>query len=141
VISIDPKSHAVETDKTGRLGYDRLLLATGARSIPLSVPGSDLHGVVKLDDLDDTRRILSLLRHNRSAVVVGGGILAIELVEGLVEQGIKVDYLLGDWYWSISLLNQISHDWHHLVQDGSCLPRTEIEEILGKNGKVMESHE
>ena len=49
-------------------------------------PVADLHGVVKLDDLEDTRNILSLIRHTKTAVVVGGGVLAIELVEGLVAQ-------------------------------------------------------
>jgi len=42
--------------------------------------------VVTLDDLADTRRILSLLRHVKTAVVVGGGVLRLSC-EGLVSAG------------------------------------------------------
>jgi NAD(P)H-nitrite reductase large subunit len=139
VTHIDPGSHAITTDTAGTLGYDRLLIATGARSIPVNFPGADLHGVVTLDDLADTRHILSLLRHTKTAVVVGGGVLAVELVEGLVAQGKKVHFLLrGDWYWSNVLVKVESHIVeHHLSMDGVILHHhTEIEEILGKKGKV-----
>ena len=100
VTRLDPASHSIEIDSSGSLGYDRLLLATGASSVPLDVPGADLRGLVKLDDLEDTRQILSMARRTKTAVVIGGGVVGIELVEGLLAQGIKVHYLLrGDWFW------------------------------------------
>jgi NAD(P)H-nitrite reductase large subunit len=139
VNSIDPNAQMIKTDTAGTLAYDRLLLAIGAHSIPVNFPGGDLPGVVTLDDLADTRYILSLLRHTNTAVVVGGGVLAIELVEGLVAQGKKVHFLLrGDWYWSNLLVEAESHlVEHHLTTEGVILHhRTEIEEILGKKGKV-----
>ncbi len=139
VTSIDPTAQVIKTDTAGTLGYDRLLLATGAHSIPVNFPGGDLHGVVTLDDLADTRNILTLLRQTKTAVVVGGGVLAIELVEGLVAQGKKVHFFLrGDWYWSNVLVEAEAHMVeHHLTTEGVILHhRTEIEEILGKRGKV-----
>jgi NAD(P)H-nitrite reductase large subunit len=85
----------------GRIPYDRLLLATGALAVPPPFPGGDLEGVVKLDGLDDTRRILQLARRARQAVVIGGGITALELAEGLAARGVKVHYFLrGGRYWS-----------------------------------------
>src|SRR5262249_23570439 len=58
-------------------------------------------GVVKLDSLDDARHILKLARRRKSAVVVGGGITALELVEGLRARGMEVHYFLrGARYWS-----------------------------------------
>ncbi len=139
VTRLDPKSHSMEIDPPGSLVYDRLLLATGASYVPLDVPGADLRGVVKLDNLEDTRHILSLVRHTKSAVVVGGGVVGLELAEGLVAQGIKTHYLLrGDWFWSNVLAEGESRMIErNLAHDGITLHHhAEIVEILGKNGKV-----
>ncbi len=139
VIRIDPPSHALETNPGKVLRYDRLLIAAGAKSVPLDVPGGDLQGVVKLDDLEDVRNILSLIRRSKTAVVVGGGVLGIEMVEGLAAQNVKVHYLLrGDWYWSNVLAEpEARMIERNLVHDGvSIHHRAEIVEILGKKGKV-----
>jgi NAD(P)H-nitrite reductase large subunit len=139
VTHLDPQSHLIEMDPPGTLVYDRLLLATGASSVPLDVPGADLQGVVKLDNLEDTRKILSLVHRTKSAIVVGGGVVGLELVEGLVAQGIKAHYLLrGDWFWSNVLAEAESRRIeHNLTHDGVTIHQhTEIVEILGKKGKL-----
>lgn len=95
-----PEEHMLELHDGSHLPYDRLLIATGAAAARSGLPGEDLQGVVKLDNLDDARRILSLVRRGRVAVVVGGGITALELVEGLVAKGVKTHYFLRrDRYW------------------------------------------
>jgi nitrite reductase (NADH) large subunit len=139
VTSLDPRAHKIEVTPTGPLTYDRLLLATGASAVPLKVPGADLQGVVKLDHFEDSRQILSMARRAKTAVVVGGGIIAVELVEGLTAQKVKVHYLLrGDRYWANVLDEAESHIIEkRLVQDGVSLHhRTEIAQILGRDGKV-----
>jgi NAD(P)H-nitrite reductase large subunit len=137
---LDPRNHLLEIGSTGTIKYDRLLIATGSTAVPLTVPGSDLKGMVKLDDFEDTRHILSLARHAKSAVVVGGGIIAVELVEGLLAQGLKVHYFLrGDRYWPNVLDEKESHLLEHrLTEDGVILHyQTETAEVLGKCGKVV----
>lgn len=136
---LDPKKHHLEFGSTAILKYDRLLLATGSTAVPLTIPGADLQGVVKLDDFDDTRRILSLARRTRSTVVVGGGIIAVELVEGLLARGLKVHYFLrGERYWPNILDEKESRLLEHrLAEDGVILHfHTEAAEILGKRGRV-----
>ena len=139
VTGIDPAAHTIDFDSPARLVYDRLLLATGASSVPLNVPGSNLQGIVKLDDLEDTLRILSLVRHGKNAVVVGGGVVGIELVEGLVAHGIKVHYLLrGDRFWP-NVLGEVEAKLveQHLTHDGVRIHHnTEVEQVLGRRGKV-----
>jgi NADPH-dependent 2,4-dienoyl-CoA reductase/sulfur reductase-like enzyme len=139
VSHLDPIAHAIKIEPSGLLTYDRLLLATGASAVPLDIPGAALQGVVKLDNLEDTRHILSLARHTKTAVVVGGGVVGVELVEGLVAQGVKVHYFLrGDWFWS-NVLGEAEANMveRHLRHDEVIIHHnTEIAEILGKRGKV-----
>ncbi len=139
VTRLDPKTHTIKTDKAGAFTYGRLLLATGASAVPLDIPGAKLRGVVKLDNLEDTKHILSLVRRTKTAVVVGGGVVAVELVEGLLAQGIKVHYFLrGDWFWANVLgESEARMVERHLSHDEVTIHHnTEIAEILGKRGKV-----
>ncbi len=137
---LDPQKHQLEIGPAGVLTYDRLLLATGSTAVLLNIPGADLKGVVKLDDFEDTRRIISLARRARTAVVVGGGIIAVELVEGLLARGLKVHYFLrGERYWPNILDEKESRLLEHrLAEDGVIIHfHTEAAEILGKRGKVV----
>ena len=139
VAHISPGTHQIDLQNGSSLNYDRLLLATGAVAAPLDVPGAKLPGVVKLDHLDDARKIMKLARRGKAAVVVGGGITALEIVEGLTACGTKVHYLLrGNRYWS----NVLDEDESHLVQnrlteEGVVIHyHAELKEILGR-GRVQ----
>ncbi len=123
-----------------RLSYDRLLLAVGSQAIPLNVPGVELHGVVKIDHLEDARLIRHLARRSRRAVVIGGGITSLELVEGIRAQGPEVHYLMrGERYWSNVLDETESRIVEHrLEEEGVILHHfTEVSEILGQKGQVV----
>ncbi len=136
---IRPEEHLVELDEGKTLSYDRLLLATGARARPLTVPGVDLSGVFKLDHLHDARAILKHARRRKTAVVTGGGITALELVEGLLARGMRVHYVLrGGRYWKRVLDATESQIVETLLEeDGVHLHHmNEIQEILGKRGRV-----
>jgi NAD(P)H-nitrite reductase large subunit len=122
-----------------RLPYDQLLLATGARAVRPRIPGVDLPEALTLDNLGEAQRILTLAEHVRSAVVVGGGITALELAEGLHARGLQVHFLLrGDRFWRAVLdeaESRLVQD--HLTRDRIHLHHeTELAEILGDNGHV-----
>lgn len=137
---IDPVEHQVNLNNGTRLIYDRLLLAVGARASKLKVPGADLEGVVKLDHLGDAQKILRLARRGKTAVIIGGGITALELVEGLVARGMKVHYLLrGERYWNNVLDEQEARIVEHRLRDEDVQIHfhSETAEILGKRGKVQ----
>jgi NAD(P)H-nitrite reductase large subunit len=139
VKKIHPKYHQVELNSGAMLPYNRLLIATGSYAATSRVPGSDLEGVVKLDNLDDARHILKLACKARSAVVVGGGITALELVEGFRARGLKTHYLLRkDRYWS-NVLDETESEIieRRLREEGVIIHyHTELGEIIGDNGRV-----
>jgi len=131
--------HTLELAGQAPLSYDRLLIAVGAQALPLEVPGANIEGVLKLDHMQDAKRILKHARRGKSAVVVGGGITALELVEGFVSRGMKVHYLLrGDRYWSNVLDEQESRIVEQrLREEGVTLHHhAEAIEVTGRNGRV-----
>ncbi len=101
VVGINPERQHIHLQDGKSLRYDALLLATGAKAMRPAVPGIELGGVVTLDTFADARGILRLARRARRAVVIGGGITAIELAEGLVARGVETHYLMRkDRFWS-----------------------------------------
>ena len=131
--------HVLELDRQPAISYERLLIAVGAQALPLEVPGADLEGVLKLDHMSDAKMILKHARRGKTAVVVGGGITALELAEGLLSRGMKVHYLLrGDRYWSNVLDEHESKIIEHRLQEeGVTLHyHAEVIEVIGERGKV-----
>lgn len=70
------------------LPYDDLVLATGAEPVALDVPGGDR--ALALRGLDDLDRILAAVDGARTAVVIGGGFIGLEVAENLHQRGIRV---------------------------------------------------
>ncbi len=96
---IDRKNKAVlvrhrDSGKSGVFPYDRLVLATGALPMRLDIPGIDLAGVHTLSTVEEAvaiRNEIDLGRRN--AVIVGGGLIGMEIAESLTERGAAVTIL------------------------------------------------
>jgi len=73
--------------------YDYLVLSTGSTPIKPPIPGIDSSNVFSLWNIPDTDRIKNYVtQHNiKTATVVGGGFIGIEMVENLHELGIKIN--------------------------------------------------
>ena len=139
VTAVDPQRHMLTLDKGQTLPYDRLLIATGAEAQLPDIPGRDLEGVLRLDSLDDADKILRLAHKRQPAVVTGGGITALELVEALSARGMKVHYLLrGERYWNSVLDESESHIVEdRLKEEGTLIHyKTQLLEIVGSHNKV-----
>ncbi len=74
------------------LGYDKLVIATGAAALRPDLPGLDLPGVFVLRELTDGTAIKSYLEHNNAhrVLIVGGGYIGMEMAEALRARGLAV---------------------------------------------------
>ncbi len=71
--------------------YDKIILAPGAEPVRPPIPGINLDGVFHLRDIPDSDRIKGMIdsRKPKSAVVIGGGFIGLEMAENLVLQGVE----------------------------------------------------
>jgi NADPH-dependent 2,4-dienoyl-CoA reductase/sulfur reductase-like enzyme/rhodanese-related sulfurtransferase len=97
VTAIDKEAHKVltvnsENGAEQTFEYTKLILAQGGRPIQPDLPGADSDHVFSLWTLEDMDKIENHLKNNdpKTAVVVGGGFIGLEMVEALVKRGLKV---------------------------------------------------
>src|SRR5690348_12492338 len=79
VASFDRSEKVVVTEAGERIGYDRLLLATGSAPRRLSLPGADLDGVLTLRTIEESQAIRATLKPGRRVVLIGGGWIGLEV--------------------------------------------------------------
>ena len=83
------------------LTWDKLLIATGSEPNRFGWPGQDLAGVRGLWGLADLKALYDSAARTRSAVIVGGGLIGVELAEMLHSRGAHVIFLVRESsYWN-----------------------------------------
>jgi NADPH-dependent 2,4-dienoyl-CoA reductase/sulfur reductase-like enzyme len=101
VTRIDTARKRLELHDKPPLSYDTLLVATGSKPNRFGWPGQDLAGVQGLYGLQDLKLLYENVEHARRAVIVGGGLIGIELAEMLHSRGLHVTFLVREpSYWS-----------------------------------------
>jgi 3-phenylpropionate/trans-cinnamate dioxygenase ferredoxin reductase subunit len=93
VTAIEPGESRVTLDDARTVGYDRLLLATGAEPRRLSVPGAGLDGVYYLRTLADCDLLRARLGEGGRVMVVGAGWIGSEFAASARQRGLDVTVL------------------------------------------------
>ncbi|MBK9331388.1 MAG: NAD(P)/FAD-dependent oxidoreductase [Ignavibacteria bacterium] len=122
------------------LNYDKLIIASGSRPNRFGWKGQDLHGVQGLYSLQDLKLLESNSRNIKKAVIVGGGLIGIELAEMLLSRNIEVTMLVREsGYWNNILPEEESQMISRYIMQHHIDLRlsTEAEEFIGdENGRV-----
>ncbi|MGI8694694.1 MAG: FAD-dependent oxidoreductase [Geodermatophilaceae bacterium] len=92
------RTRRVESGAQATIGFDQLMIATGAQPLRPDVPGLDAGGVYGVATLDDATSIRQAVvdEKPRRAVVLGGGYIGVEMAEMLLERGLAVTVVLAD---------------------------------------------
>ena len=143
VSKIDPKNKSLLFSDHGTMTYDQLVIATGSVPNKFGWPGQDLKGVLGLYHKQDLEN-LEVLAPNKEvckrAVIVGGGLIGIELAEMLHSRNIPVTFLVREKsFWNgvlpaqeSELINKEIKEKHIDLRLGSSLK----EIISDENGRV-----
>ena len=137
-IDFDHKTlHFAEGDK---MEYDSLILAVGSKPKKFGWKGQDLPGAQGLYSAQDLELLEKNTKEIDRAVVVGGGLIGIELVEMLLSRDIKVTLLVREnHFWRSVLPNQESElvARHILEHQVDLRLNSELEEIIeGNDGRA-----
>jgi NADPH-dependent 2,4-dienoyl-CoA reductase/sulfur reductase-like enzyme len=96
VAALDTKRKRLVLGGGDEFGFQKLIIATGARPRTLNVPGSQLQNLLYLRSLSDSKRIRSAAEKAKHAVVIGGGFIGMEVTAVLAQKGIEVTLVLSD---------------------------------------------
>ncbi|MCD8188754.1 MAG: FAD-dependent oxidoreductase, partial [Clostridiales bacterium] len=91
-VSVNGTEKTVTFANGETVGYDKLVIATGAAPFVPNVPGKELPGVFTMRTPDDAIDLRAYVDQNNchSAVVVGGGFIGLEIAENLMAKGVSV---------------------------------------------------
>ncbi|WP_375055930.1 3-phenylpropionate/cinnamic acid dioxygenase ferredoxin--NAD(+) reductase subunit [Zobellella sp. DQSA1] len=90
---LDPEARLVELENGDTLGYDKLLLATGGAPRRLPMLDSLAQQVYTLRNLEDARKLITVFTAEKSIVLVGGGVIGLELASSASARGCRVTVL------------------------------------------------
>lgn len=90
ITEIDLEGKAVVAEQGERVGYDKLVVATGSRPFIPPVPGAGLPGVQGLITLEDGKALAARMPEARSAVIIGGGPIGLETAPAFLGRGIRL---------------------------------------------------
>jgi NAD(P)H-nitrite reductase large subunit len=80
----------VMLNNSERIGYEKLLIATGSKPFVPKIEGSDKEGVFTFTKMADAEKLAEKLETARSIVVIGAGLIGISVTEALAKRGLKV---------------------------------------------------
>ncbi len=123
VTEIEPVAHEVHTHEGDTYEYDKLLVATGGTPAQLPVENSDAEGVHHFWTFQDARGIREHAEESDQGVIVGAGLLGIDLAAVCAAQGIDAKYLMrGDRWWRYALSSDGAEIIHDALRENGVEP-------------------
>ena len=123
VTGIDADEHVVHTHEGDVYEYDKLLLATGGTPTQLPVEDSDAEGIHHFWTFEDARAIKESAAEAETGVVVGAGLLGIDLAAICGAQDVDAHYLMrGNAWWRYALSEEGAEIIHDALREKGVTP-------------------
>jgi len=123
VTDINPDDHALVTHEGDVVEYDKLLVSTGGTPTQLPVENSDAEGVHHFWTFQDARRIREHVEEAETGVVVGAGLLGIDLAAICGAQDVDAHYLMrGNAWWRYALSEEGAEIIHDALRERDVTP-------------------
>jgi NAD(P)H-nitrite reductase large subunit len=101
VTQVNPKTKELFLDHGEVLPFDDLIIATGSKPNKFGWPGQDLKAVTGLYSKQDLETLTKYSQDGKHAVIVGGGLIGIEMAEMLMSKDIPVTFLVRETsFWN-----------------------------------------
>jgi len=123
VTGVDTEGHEVHTHEGDVYEYDKLLLATGGTPTQLPVEDSDAEGIHHFWTFEDARAIKESAAEAETGVVVGAGLLGIDLAAICGAQDVDAHYLMrGNAWWRYALSEEGAEIIHDALREKGVTP-------------------
>jgi NAD(P)H-nitrite reductase large subunit len=126
VQSVDPDAHEIYTHSGDTYEYDKLLVATGGTPVSLSsfgVENADAEGIHHFWTFQDARAIREHAEQAETGIIVGAGLLGLDLAAVCGAQGIDANYLMrGNRWWRYALSLEGAEIVHEALEANGVTP-------------------
>jgi NAD(P)H-nitrite reductase large subunit len=123
VTEVDAEGHEVHTHSGDTYEYDKLLIATGGTPAQLPVEGGDADGIHHFWTFQDARQIREHAEECENGIIVGAGLLGIDLAAVCAAQDIDANYLMrGNRWWRYALSLEGAEIIHDALEDHGVTP-------------------
>jgi len=123
VTDLDADAHELITHDEEVITYDKLLVATGGTPTQLPVENSDADGIHHFWTFQDARGIRENVENADKGVIIGAGLLGIDLAAICGAQGVDAKYLMrGDRWWRYALSLEGAEILHDAMRERGVEP-------------------
>ena len=139
-INFEEKTLHFSSEET--LKYDKLVLATGSVYNKFGWEGQDLEGVQGLVSKQDLELLEENTKNCKKAVIIGGGLIGVELAEMLKTRNIEVTFLIREeaFWHNVLPIQDAKMISKHIQSHGVDLKeKTELDKIIGDEGGKVKS--
>jgi NADPH-dependent 2,4-dienoyl-CoA reductase/sulfur reductase-like enzyme len=131
-VAADSKS--LHTSSGEQIGFENLLIATGAQPRRLDSPGNNLAGIFYLRSMSDSENIRSMASAAKSSIVIGGGFIGMEVASVLAQKNVETTLVIReDRVWSRVFSPEISafFEDYYSTRGVRILKQTSVIELEG----------